>query len=399
MDSHAVVTPPYVGGPLQLHPFEALHLTPSRIGDPASARAFARPYRDVAARLTRWQRRGMIHRDDQPGLYLHEYTVSGITVRGLVGALDVSRRATDPHGCAVLPHEGIYPAHADDIADRMGEMGLNPAPILLVQESPASLRSLLRSVRAQPPHRTFADRLDQKHQIWTISDPNLMSLIADELAPTQAVIADGHHRYAAYLRLQQRHPGGALDRGLAMLVDQGDTPLFLGAIHRVLVGTSVNDVTAAASALGLDFRVTDREGAVSSLGRGALVVTDNSAWAVVTVPLRPDRLEVDVLHQLLVPTLRHGPAGITYHHAVGDALMHAEPTHGTAVLMPAPTFAQIQSTVQSGRLFPEKATSFQPKPALGVLIRSFRDEEASPPSPPPPPGTPSTPTHSGRTDA
>lgn len=398
MDSQAVVTPPYVGGPLLLHPFEALHLAASRVGDPASARAFAAPYRDVAARLTRWQRRGMLHRDSLPGLYLHEYTVSGITVRGLVGALDVSRRSTDVHDCAVLPHEGIYPAQADDIADRMGQTGLNPAPILLVQESPSSLRSLLRTVRQREPQRVFTDRREHNHRIWSITDPHLLALIADELAPTQAVIADGHHRYAAYLRLQQRQPGGQCDRGLAMLVDQIDTPLFLGAIHRVLVGTAVDDVTAAAHALGFPYRFTDRDGAVASLGRGSLIVTDNTTWAVVLVPVATDRLEVDVLHQLLAPALRHGPARITYHHAVGDALSHASPMHGVAVLMPAPTFAQVQRTVHAGRLFPEKATSFQPKPALGVLIRSFRDEAAEQTSPLPRPATP-CPRPSGRTDA
>ena len=48
----------------------------------------------------------------------------------------------------------------------------------------------------------------------------------------------------AYLELQQRHPGTAADRGLAMLVDQDDTPLFLGAIHRTLARTSLEDLAA-----------------------------------------------------------------------------------------------------------------------------------------------------------
>ncbi len=36
-----------------------------------------------------------------------------------------------------------------------------------------------------------------------------------------------------------------------MLVDQDDTPLFLGAIHRVFAGTSFDDVLLAASSVGL----------------------------------------------------------------------------------------------------------------------------------------------------
>ena len=41
----AVVTPPYVAKPLRLDPFRGMMLSPARVGDPASARAFARPYR------------------------------------------------------------------------------------------------------------------------------------------------------------------------------------------------------------------------------------------------------------------------------------------------------------------------------------------------------------------
>ena len=42
--------------------------------------------------------------------------------------------------------------------------------------------------------------------------------------------------------------------------------------------------------------------------------------------------------------------------------------------MPAPEFADVLRIAEAGRLLPEKATSFQPKPSVGVLIRSLRDE-------------------------
>ena len=389
MDAAAAVTPPYVAGPLCLAPFRALRLAPSRISDPASARAFARPYKGVAARLERWQQRGLMTHDDTPALYLHEYTGSGMVVRGLVGALDVSRRATSPAQRAVLPHEGIYPAQADDLADRMAQMELNPAPILLVQRSPEQLRTLLASVRQQGAEHRFSDRSGHAHRLWAIRDAEQLETIAGLLAPTNALIADGHHRYAAYLRLQQRAPGSACDRGLAMLVDHGDTPLFLGAIHRVLLGTSLRDVADAAASLGIPVTTTSHEQAVNALAPDTLVATDNESWLV--VHLSSQRLAVEVLHEQLVPALGHGPSRITYHHAVQDALDRAGPGHGTAVLMPAVDIDQVQQIVLAGRLFPEKATSFQPKPPLGVLIRSLRDDASAPTPPPPPPATPRPP--------
>ena len=94
MDSGVVATPALVARPLRLEPFPAVMLSPSRIGAQASARAFARPYREVAARFASWQDSGQVSRDPQAALYLHEYTASGVTVRGLVGALDLTRQAT-----------------------------------------------------------------------------------------------------------------------------------------------------------------------------------------------------------------------------------------------------------------------------------------------------------------
>ncbi|HWJ82895.1 MAG TPA: DUF1015 family protein [Nocardioides sp.] len=374
MDPHTVV-PPYVAGPLRLEPFRALMLVPRRVGDPSTGRAFARPYKDVAARLTRWQRRGLLVRDEEQALYLHEYTAGGMSIRGLVGALDVSRRATRHEDRAVLPHEGIHPAQADDLADRMAEMGLNPAPILLVHRGGTATRTLLASVTSGEPDHQFVDRSEQQHRIWAIRDPAALATIRDDLAGTRALIADGHHRYAAYLRLQRRQPGGPCDHGLAMLVDQATTPLFLGAIHRSLAGTSLDDLRAASESVGMQCSSHTHAEAVAALGPHRLAATDGDAWAVVDLgAATADLAAVEVLHRQLVPALPHGPASIGYHHTVDEALATTALGSTVAVLMPAPSFDQVLGIAEADRLLPEKATSFQPKPSLGVFIRSFEDD-------------------------
>src|SRR4051812_40183592 len=174
MDTGAVVIPPYVGRPLRLAPFRGVRLNPRRIGDPASGRLFARPYRAVATRLAQWQERGQLRRDEEPALYLHEYTAGGLTVRGLVGALDISHRATGSADRAVLPHEGIHPVQADELADRRPELGLNPAPILLVHRAPVDVRAIVHTLVATPPDDDFVDRNDQRHRVWSIRDAELL---------------------------------------------------------------------------------------------------------------------------------------------------------------------------------------------------------------------------------
>ena len=168
MESSPVVGPPAVGRPLRLLPFRGWRLTPGRVGDPATARLFARPYRDVAERLDRWRSDGQLLRETDPAVYVHEYTAAGLTVRGLVGALDIAHRATGPGDRAVVPHEGIHPEQVTELADRMRTWELNPAPILLVHRGPPEIRELVDRTLATPPLHEYVDRADQRHRVWAL---------------------------------------------------------------------------------------------------------------------------------------------------------------------------------------------------------------------------------------
>lgn len=373
MDSSRVVTPPYVARPFRLDPFRALMLSPSRVGDPASARAFARPYRNVAPRLERWEQQGHLHRDPEPAVYLHEYAAAGMTVRGLVGALNLSQRAHHPEERVVLPHEGVHPVQAAELADRMTEMGMNPAPILLVHRGPVAARELLRSVLEHAADHEFDDRKGDHHRVWAIRDAATRADLGSLLADSRALLADGHHRYAAYLRMQEASPGTPADRGLAMLVDQDDTPLFLGAIHRILVGTTLEEVHKAAASFGV-FTAHSSAEAVAALAPGTLVVTDGREWATLALDLPAGTAAVEVLHASVLPALETQPDRVEHHHSVDDTLRDLPRTGGVAVLMPAIEFDTVRRIVGGDRLLPEKATSFQPKPSMGVLMRSLRDE-------------------------
>ncbi|WP_243057853.1 DUF1015 family protein [Nocardioides sp. SR21] len=373
MDADSVVTPPHVARPFRLLPFRGLTLAPNRIGDPASVRALTRRYRGVADRLHRWEQNGQVVHDQLPAVYLHEYVGDGITVRGLVGALDISRRATARDEMAVFPHEGIHPAQADELAQRMLEMEINPAPILLVHRGSQELRSLLGEVARREPLRSFTDRGDQQHRLWAVSEPDELDTVAQALAPARALIADGHHRYAAYLRMQRQVPGPATDSGLAMLVDQDDTPLYLGAIHRVLGRTRLTALQRAAESAGIAAERVDPDQALGRLSRDRLVATDGQEWLTLQIDVRTDRTAVEVLHEDLIPRLGPAPSSVGHHHTAEDALAAIEGRVRVAVLMPAPDFEQVLGVAAADRLLPEKATSFQPKPNVGVLIRALRD--------------------------
>ena len=134
--------------------------------------------------------------------------------------------------------------------------------------------------------------------------------------------------------------------------------------------------TAAAETAGMTLRRSARRSAVAALGPDTLVATDGHDWATVA----PRRAAGpgggrDPARGRSCPALPHGPRRIGYapHRRRGARAGRRRRT-GVAVLMPAPECrpGAPRRRATTG-CCPEKATSFQPKPSLGVLIRSLRD--------------------------
>ncbi|HET7067637.1 MAG TPA: DUF1015 family protein [Nocardioides sp.] len=373
MEPGPPTVPPYVAGPLQLTPFRALSLGPRNVGDPASARAFARPYRGVPQRLEAWRTRGLATLDDEPAIYLHEYSDSGLTVRGLVGCLDVSHRTTVAREQQVFPHEGVHPRQVADLAHRMATMRINPAPILLVHHGPVEIREVSGRVRAGRPEREYVDHAGQEHRIWRVTGPAELESIASGLAGARLLVADGHHRYAAYIALHDREPTPAHRGGLAMVVDQDETPLFLGAIHRLLHGTKLSQLVRAATEGGADVRTVDHGDAgaeaVAALAPDTLVLADGRRWATVQLEVPTGTAMVQLVDDVLLARLPRPPTRVTFAHSVSQALDQVRPDRVAAALLPAVDLDLVLETVGAGGLLPEKATSFQPKPSLGSFIR------------------------------
>ncbi|WP_162599998.1 DUF1015 family protein [Nocardioides solisilvae] len=363
--------------PARLLPFRALRLAPERVADLATLRPMSRPYRQAARRLLTWEAEGRLARDDEPALHLHEYTASGITVRGVVGSLDLSTRADSLQDRAVLPHEAIHPEQADELAHRMEDLALNPAPILLVHRGTAESRLLLDRIASAAPDHAFTDHAGQDHRQWRIDDPATQAALTAALGATPLLVADGHHRYAAYLRLQEQHPGTGWDRGLAMVVDQEDTPLFLGAIHRVFRGLTCDELVAAVRETGGSASRTSRDRAIAALSPSTWAITDGHDWLTVT-PACGEATAVEHLHVRLLPRVLAATPGlshqlaVSYRHGSDEAEAEALEPDAVAVILPSPTFREVEEASLQGRLLPEKATSFQPKPSLGVYMRAVR---------------------------
>jgi uncharacterized protein (DUF1015 family) len=357
-------------------------------------------YDDAAARLQAWLGDGTLVRDDAPALYVYEQVVGDEVQRGIFAAVELH----DPADGVVLPHEDVMPGPVADRLELMRATGANLEPILLVYDGGGDAAAVIDQVVSSQPviETTTEEGLVQR--VWRVTDPQLQSRVATDLEPRQALIADGHHRYATYRRLQDEHRAsgqttGPWDCGLALLVDSRTYPLRVQAIHRAVEGL---DLTSALSLTAQVFTVEplggDLEDALVVLQAEKrthpFVLTDGTVFALATEPdpqvlvaaLPPTQsdlwrsLDASVLHAVLLEGLfglDPTDARVRYVHDPAGAVRAAAQSSGTAVLMRPVEVEEVLAVAARGERMPRKSTSFGPKPRTGLVLRLL-DEEHPP---------------------
>jgi uncharacterized protein (DUF1015 family) len=432
-DQHAATGEPErpAGAQLRVHPFRGVRYDPARVSDLAAVtsppydvidadsaahleqldphnvvrlilpwpyvKVGAGGYGDSAARLAAWLGDGTLQRDELPAIYVYEQVVGGLVQRGIFAALELR----DPADRVVLPHEDVMPGPVADRLELMRATGANLEPILLVYEGGGGTAAVIASAaEAQPLIETTTEE-GLVQRVWRVTDPAAHASINDDLGPRQALIADGHHRYATYRRLQaeKRASGGGdgpWDRGLALLVDSTTYPLRVQAIHRVVEALSLADaVSAAAKVFTVEALDGDLDAALAVLHDETrahpFVLTDGSAFWLVTGPDQgvvaaalPSNasdlwrsLDASVLDAVLLERLWSvdpTSARVRYVHAAAGALRSAARTNGTAVLLKPVDVADVLAVAARGERMPRKSTSFGPKPRTGLVLRLFDDD-------------------------
>jgi uncharacterized protein (DUF1015 family) len=398
-----VTSPPYdvigtaaVGRLLAADPCNVVRLILPRSGPGQSGDGYAA----AATTLKEWQAEGVLMPDAEPALYGYEQRDAGgqVLQRGLFGGL----RLSPPGEGVVLPHEDVMPGPVAGRLALMEAVRANLEPIFLMYDGApgAAVRLVDEAAAGRPPLLDVTIEDGLTHRVWAITDPAQLAAIAADLAPRRAVIADGHHRYAAYLELQSRMRAagagqGPWDQGLALLVDSTVYPPRIDAIHRVIPGLSPDSaVTAARQA----FRVRPLPGGLDAAlaalaaagGQGpAFVVGSGEALHLLTEPdpaqtaaAMPEGrsahwrgLPASIMQQLLIGRLwgiRDDERTVrVVHHDAAAALEAAAQAGGTAVICNPVRAADVTQVAADGERVPRKSTSFGPKPRTGLLMKTF----------------------------
>ncbi len=400
-----VTSPPYdviSGGSLE-------HL---RAADPHNVVRLILPGEDAdasraaAGLLREWLSAGVLIRDRMPALYLYEQSdeASSWLQRGIISLV----RLGSPGAAGILPHEGVMPGLVADRRALMAATQANLEPIFLIydgeqaDEHAGTATETIDTVAAErAPLVTITTEDGVTHRLWRLGHPDEQAAITADLAGRRALIADGHHRYAAYLDLQAQMRASGLgagpwDYGLAFLVDSDAYPPRLGAIHRVLpglpperaaelakAGFTVQDLPADGGLAGalecLD--AAGREGTAFLLAGGSgfwLLSQPDPVQVAASMPAgasAPWRcLDASVMQQLLIGRLwgiADSERDVLINHDAADAVRVATSTGATAVICNPPSFEDVIQIAAHGERVPRKSTSFGPKPRTGLVLRTF----------------------------
>jgi uncharacterized protein (DUF1015 family) len=418
-------------------PYNIVGLTlPALDLDPRAAGQIA------AARLRDWLDEGVLAADGSPALYVYEQRGAGFVQRGLIGLVRVGTTA-------IHAHEDVMPGPVAGRRELMAAVHGNLEPILLVYNGgagsgtgagghggtagPVSGSAADGADRADGPSGAPAGAVSATsrlvdltaeeriplactitddgvtHRVWALTDPAEQADVAADLAARTALIADGHHRYAAYdeLRASMRAAGqgdGPWDYGLAFLVDADAYPLRLGPIHRViphldpaeaasLAAQAFTVTELPATGAGLGFgpeQLADALGRLADMGRhgtafllagrgGLRLISHPDAGALAeampsAASSRWQALDASVMQELLLARLwliKDNERDVLISHDADEAVRLAVETGGTAVLCNPMELAAVMELAAHGERVPRKSTSFGPKPRTGLVLRTF----------------------------
>ena len=355
--------------------------------DPASGRD---RYRVSADLLSLWQSKGVLRSDDSPAFYGYrmEYAdESGrVSTTGVFGALGVE----DPAAGGILPHEETMPKPKGDRLFLLRSTRTNLSPIWGLSMAPGLTALCTPEATGATETVTATDAEGVIHTLWPIVDPTACARIAEAVASTPVVIADGHHRFETALNFSQEEgpsqddvsgSGGGAAGVFALVVELAEEQLHVRSIHRVLSGLPADfDVAGAITGrfapqpyagdpavltpdlLAAEGAIALVTGSGAWLLRDAATVRGSGKGEDVLAELDSVRLRA-VLDSLPDHEIEYEPRWPVALAAVRDGAAQA------AVMIRPVTVDQIDRSAHAGLRMPPKTTFFHPKPRTGMVFR------------------------------
>jgi uncharacterized protein (DUF1015 family) len=223
-------------------------------------------YTRSAATLEQWLKQSVLKVDDAPAIYLHDhyFTYQGkeFKRRGIITCVRLESR----DGMVVRPHEGTLTEPSNDRLNLLWALQANTSPIMaLFEDREQRVSPLLAAQERSEPIISLTSAQGERHHVWAIAEPRVISELSRSLAHQPLYIADGHHRYESALSYQRercacspRLSGDeAFNSVMMTLVDFADPGLIILPPHRLVRGMSRTTLGGLMAGLGAFFEVKE----------------------------------------------------------------------------------------------------------------------------------------------
>jgi uncharacterized protein (DUF1015 family) len=367
--------------------------------------------------LDQWLKEGVLSREDQPAYYVYHQTFplpsgESITRKAFIAAFEL----VDFEAGIVLPHEKT---HAGPKIDRLNLTRATETyfgNIFMLYPDPENRIDSIFDKAANRRPDIVAKELHEKdvlHQVWVVTDPEVISAVNAEMAPkTNLIIADGHHRYETALNYQEeaakKYPDAPANAGfnyrMVALVSMSNPGLTILPTHRLIFDYdkfSTDEILERSKAYFDIKEIPDRNKLekIMKSGQGKIgqigLATKEGMFALtlrdpdIMKQLAPDRaqswrdLDVSILHQLLLqhimeidPQKIDNLENIKYLREP-DMGFHDVKGSGSAYLfiLNATRIEQVTACAEVGEKMPQKSTDFYPKIVTGFAMLPVGKEE------------------------
>ncbi len=377
---------------------------------------------DTVAELFRdWQAEGIFQRDESPAIYFltHRFLLKGNSTRTRQGFFALTQLQDFSSG-TIRPHEETLAAPKEDRLRLMLACQAQLSPIFALYSHPKQSlnRRLAEHVEALEPAITVAHGAEEECRLWRIVDSEIIQQVRGEMKDQLLIIADGHHRYEATLKLRDhmRSERGqwtgreAFNYVMTYFANMNDENLVILPTHRLVRGYPPQPFLELEENLQKYFYIEPypktaegqkwflkalKTGAKKQRLIGASFKRDPR---YLILRLRNKRimqrlakdtsvarreLDVSALHVLILEHIlglrpEQQVSGETIRYSQDEeALLQAleKEDYQAAFVLNPPKAEEILAVVAGGEKMPQKSTYFYPKLPSGLIINKIDPDE------------------------
>ncbi len=374
---------------IEREPLSFLSVDRAEAGLPDTVDAYdGQVYEKAREVLARFEREGVLIREEEPCMYLYELTMDGHTQTGIAACAAVD----DYLNGVVKKHENTREDKERDRIRHVDALNAQTGPIFLAYRARKGLRALFEEIKEGEALYDFEAADGIRHRVFRIGEAERITALIKEIGEAGDVyIADGHHRAASAVKValkrRKERPDydGSEEFNYFLSVLFPDDELRILPYNRVVRDLNGLSAEAFLERVQEHFRIVEPDGAQeakhpSEKGRMGMLL--DGTWYVLEAreeirsedPIRG--LDVSLLQDyILAPVLGvEDPRTDQRIEFIGGIRGSAELKRRcgddmrVAFSMYPTSMKELLAVADAGLLMPPKSTWFEPKLRSGLFI-------------------------------